>query len=106
MCPPNEIYKRAEVEQSSISAFERDATGGNFNSLAIKCYNRSAADKKMNDKSDLRPKEILRKTVEYLRECIVDLDRLPAGTVGPYYSKNPSFYDVYSFSRDRIKSIT
>jgi hypothetical protein len=48
----------------------------NFQNLAIKSYQRSAADKIMNDKDKIRPPGVLFKTLEYLRDCISDLDRL------------------------------
>lgn len=64
---------------SSVSPLERDENGQNFEQLGIKPYNRSAADKKMNRVEDIRPPIVLYKTVEYLRECIADLDRLQGG---------------------------
>lgn len=81
-----------------------DNYGKYFDFLSIKKYSRSAADKVMSDPPMVRPPELLYKTVEYLRECIVDLDRItdPA----PYKKSSPSFGDVYSFVRDRFKSIT
>jgi hypothetical protein len=109
MCPDEEIYQREEVEQSSINPFERDENGLNFDVLAIKAYQRSAADKKMNDANKVRPPQVLFKTVEYLRDCIVDLDRLQDDR-NPYFNERgikaaPSFQDVYSFFRDRARAI-
>ena len=63
------------MEQSSISQFERDENGLYFDLLAIKSYQRSAADT-MSTANVVRPPQVLFKTVEYLRDCIVDLDRL------------------------------
>lgn len=76
MCPDEEIYTRGEVEFSSVNKFERDEKGQNFKNLAIKSYQRSAADKVMNDKNKVRPPKILFKCLEYLRDCISDLDRI------------------------------
>ena len=90
---------------SSISPFERARDGTMFELLAIKTYNRSAADKVMNSPDDIRPPQVLSKTVEYLRECIGDLDLLADGE-NPYFIKKPSFEDVYSFFRDRAKCIS
>lgn len=75
-----------------------------FNQLAIKTYNRSAADKVMNQPDEIRPPAVLYKVVEYLRECIGDLDRVE-GTL-PFNIPAASFLDVYSFFRDRAKCIT
>ena len=87
MCSIDEIKQRGEVELSSVSRFEKDINGVNFENLAIKAYQRSAADKVMNDPSKIRPPEILLKCVEYLRDCIVDLDRL-SDDKNPYLSSN------------------
>jgi hypothetical protein len=50
MCPDEEIYTRGEVEFSSVNKFEKDSQGQLFKELAIKSYQRSAADKVMNEK--------------------------------------------------------
>lgn len=106
MCPDNEIFQRGEVENSSIDGFEMDPNSDKFVNLAIKKYSRSAADKVMSDPQMIRPPVVLYKTVEYLRECIADLDRISDGGKAPYKKASPSFGDVYSFVRDRFKSIT
>lgn len=60
----------------------------------------------MNEKNNIRPPAILFKTLEYLRDCIVDLDRL-ADNKNPYsFRGQPSFTDIYSFFRDRAKSLS
>ena len=68
-----------------MNPFEKDENGQNFDLLSIKAYQRSAADKVMNDENNIRPPQVLYKTVEYLRECIVDLDRLKDDK-NPYYN--------------------
>ena len=83
MCPDGEIQQRGEIEQQSVSPFEIDYLNSNFNVFAIKAYQRSAADKVMNDPNTVRSPQILLKTVEYLRDCIVDLDRL-SDSKSPY----------------------
>jgi hypothetical protein len=64
----------------------------------------------MNDPSTVRPPFILYKTVEYIRECIVDLDRLINNGTGsfPYSLRGaiPDFKEVYAFIRDRVKTIS
>jgi SAC3/GANP family len=58
----------------------------------------------MDEPAKVRPPLVLFKTVEYLRECIADLDRITESA--PFKNKKPNFNDVYSFVRDRFKSIT
>ena len=72
MCSAQEIHHRSEVESQAANAFELSTTGEMFNKLAIKAYERSAADKIMNDPQNIRPPEVLYTTVEYLRDCIAD----------------------------------
>lgn len=63
----------------------------------------------MNDPVNVRPPLILYKTVEYIRECIVDLDRLINTDLSrfPYSTKSiPEFKDIYAFIRDRMKAIS
>jgi hypothetical protein len=74
-----------------------------FDQLAVKKYSRSAADMKMDDPVNVRPPEVLYNTVLYLGECIADLDRLSEPS--PFKNRNPSFTDIYSFMRDRVRSI-
>ena len=60
----------------------------------------------MNKIDHIRPPIVLLKTLEYMRDCISDLDRL-ADVKVPYSDpKKPSFTDVQSFCRDRLKSIS
>jgi|LauGreDrversion4_2_1035121.scaffolds.fasta_scaffold1305568_1 hypothetical protein len=55
MCSEAEILQRGTVEISSMSRFEKLSDGSNFDNMAIKVYNRSAADKVMNDPDNIRP---------------------------------------------------
>lgn len=82
------------MEQSLINLFERDENGQNFSLLAIKSYQRSSADT-IYSPNEVRTAKVLFKTVEYLRDCIVDLDRLRDES-NPYFSEQgtrilPSF---------------
>ena len=47
--------------------------------ILVSEFKRPAADMKMDDPKDVRPPQVLREVVKYIRECICDLDRLPAG---------------------------
>lgn len=76
MCSDDELHFREVVEVSSVSPFEKNDKGEHFELLGIKNYQRSAADKVMNAPNKIRPPQILLKCVEYLRDCIADLDRL------------------------------
>jgi hypothetical protein len=61
----------------------------------------------MNEPDNIRPPIALYLNVEYLRKCIVDLDRLQPNSKVPYNMPNiPNFFEVYSFVRDRAKSIS
>lgn len=61
----------------------------------------------MNRPEDVRPPQVLYKTVEYLRECIADLDRLQDGANHPYSQKAALEFDnVYGFMRDRMKAVS
>lgn len=75
MCPAEEIQNRG-AEFGSVSKFEKDSQMENFKNMAIKSYQRSAADSVMNEKNKVRPPAVLFKTLEYLRDCISDIDRL------------------------------
>jgi hypothetical protein len=48
----------------------------------------------MNNKDHIRPPAVLLKTVEYMRDCISDLDRLADMKIPYSGSKKPSFTDV------------
>ena len=104
MCPQSEIDQQGGIGRA-VSPFETDSKGNNFEFLALKEYSRSAADKEMNAPEKIRGPKVLLTAVDYIRDCIVDLDRLK-DDASPYGGgKKPSFYEVYSFCRDRVKSI-
>ncbi len=78
MCSAKEIFDRSEVEQGSLSHFEQSRLRPSAD-LCIKKYTRSAADKVLNNPEDIRPPVVIYHVVKYLRDCIVDQDRYPAG---------------------------
>lgn len=109
MCNPLEIYNRTEVEKGSQSHFEMNQNGELFETLAIGRYNRSAADRNVNDPKSIRPPQILLHTVCYMRDCLADLDMIPEGQSFykyQYGQKQHFFIDIYSFLRDRMRQIT
>lgn len=59
MCSAEEIYQRDEVEKGSINNFETNKENQLFSSLAIKRFERSAANKEMNKPDTIRPPIIL-----------------------------------------------
>eukprot|EP00742_Colponemidia_sp_Colp-10_P009562 GILJ01010439.1.p1 GENE.GILJ01010439.1~~GILJ01010439.1.p1 ORF type:complete len:1632 (+),score=336.06 GILJ01010439.1:52-4896(+) len=69
---------------------------------AVKKYHRSAADKKLDDPADVRPPEVLRLTMDYLMNQIVDLDSDPNN---PYVGRPHTFANIHIFVRDRTRSI-
>ena len=96
MCSKEEIEQRGSLEVGAVNSFETDPRY-NEGKLFIKAYERSAADKVMNNPLNIRPPEVLYKCVEYLRDCIVDLDMVNG--------LNAHFMDIYSFVRDREKCV-
>jgi hypothetical protein len=79
MCPEEEVYNRCHVESGVLSPFEQNAVGEHLTDLLVKRFSRSAADKEKKIPSQIRPPIIIFHTIEYLRECIADQDRYPAG---------------------------
>lgn len=98
-CSEKEIHRRSQLEQLSASQFEMDDKGKSFDSFAIKEYQRSAADKIMNESSEIRPPIVLYKVVEYLRDCIIDQDSLGES------DESRDFMSIYSFVRDRLRCV-
>ena len=81
MCPPDEIYQRSEVENGAKANFESKPGGpdrDNFAYLAVKRFDRRAAGK-IAEAKDIRPPVLLYHTLCYLRDCIVDQERIPKG---------------------------
>lgn len=107
MCSVEEIKQR--TDEYSISNFEVDQSGQKFASLAIKVYQRSAADRIMDKPSNIRPSTVLYLCIKYLRDCIADQDMIEAFK-STYKYGNPksgkhTFMEIYSFIRDRGRSI-
>ena len=63
----------------------------------------------MNKPELLRPPYVVYLTVTYMRECISDQDRIPEGQSYFKYAERDqirhTFGEVYSFMRDRFRSI-
>jgi hypothetical protein len=61
----------------------------------------------LNNPEDIRPPVVIYHVIKYLRDCIVDQDRCPAGQSYFKYclpeQTRHSFLDVYSFTHDRIR---
>jgi len=72
MCTAEEIYRRTEVEMGSISNFEQTRDGKMFKDLAIKRFERSAADKDVKQPENIRPPIVLYQVISFLRDAIAD----------------------------------
>ena len=72
MCTAEEIYRRSEVEMGSISNFEQTRDGKMFKDLAIKRFERSAADKDVKQPENIRPPILLYQVISFLRDAIAD----------------------------------
>jgi hypothetical protein len=59
MCTAEEIYRRSEVEKGSISNFEMTSDGNVSKNIAIKRFERSAADKDVKQPENIRPPIVL-----------------------------------------------
>jgi len=71
MCSAEEILERTVKEKGSLSNFEQSKYI-NSADLCIKRYPRPAADRVMNEKSEIRPPLIINHVMKYMRDCIVD----------------------------------
>lgn len=80
-----------------------------FKNLAVKRFERSAADKEVNLPQNIRPPVILRHVLSFLRDCIADQDRIPANKSFFKYKEQGQtshlFTDIYSYIRDRTRQI-
>jgi hypothetical protein len=117
MCSDKEISDREELNK--INIFEVDPQRSFFDEglnrwvlkihkdYAIKIFQRSAADKKMDDPNNLRPPSVLLDTINYLLNNIVDIDKKQF--VGNrYFKKNDEIYtfkDICLFIEDRFRAI-
>jgi hypothetical protein len=109
MCSHEEVIKRTQVELGSISHFESNLAGDTAAELCVKQFSRSAAGSEKQIPSEIRPPIVVAFVVDYLRECIADQDRVPAGKCYYKYQAGQdkhSFMDVYSFMSDRLRQCT
>jgi hypothetical protein len=75
MCDPEQLN---DVSRQA-SHFERDLSGGQYETLAVKRFQRSDAGKEMNNPDNIRPPVVLNLTMKYLREVLVDQDLVAPG---------------------------
>lgn len=105
MCPAVQIQDRHK------SNFERYRDGSGFEQLAVKELHKSfAGNQSINDHNLVRPPHILGITIDYLIQCIVDLDCCPKNK-SLYWLNDSSggyqkFIDIYSFVKDRTRQIS
>ena len=72
------------------SHFERDSHGGGFEVAAVKQFMKSDAGKKnMDDPNSIRPPCVLRVTMDYLKNCVIDQDACPPGKSYYQYQRQP-----------------
>ncbi|XP_023217239.1 germinal-center associated nuclear protein-like [Centruroides sculpturatus] len=86
MCPEKERYNRAE--KNCLSIFETSADKLIDHRAVIKEYSRSSADQEEPLPHELRPPDVLIKTMDYLLCNIVDLvnnDQSPGFSIGEWY---------------------
>lgn len=121
-CNQAEIADREE--RKNINVFEIDPNQSYYDQskkkfhlkikpeYAIKAFKRSAADVKMDNPENLRPPNVLFKTVKYLCDNIVDIDnpqlQFKSNLTNKYfqYPDEPySFKDICLFAEDRFRAI-
>lgn len=121
MCSKSEIILRQE--EDGADTFERQIGGqkqqlysdrqgfddiyayGINPDFAVKRYQRSAADKILDNPSNIRPGHVLLETINYILE-LMDDDRLPKSRyAAPEQKARGEWIDVYSFCRDRFRGI-
>ena len=113
MCSEKEMNEREE--QNNLNLFEVDLsiTRDYLNkkikpSFAVKAYARSAAEKVMDNPDNIRPPEVLTKTLNYLLNEIVDIDKDNVIADKHYKYKvgdKYTFTDITFFVEDRFRSI-
>jgi len=113
MCSEKEMMEREE--QNNLNMFEVDPSISKDylnkkikKAFAVKAYARSAAEKIMDNPDNIRPPEILTKTLNYLMNEIIDIDKNEEISdrhfklkVGDKYT----FSDITFFVEDRFRSI-
>eukprot|EP00826_Nyctotherus_ovalis_P044230 TRINITY_DN4765_c0_g3_i1.p2 TRINITY_DN4765_c0_g3~~TRINITY_DN4765_c0_g3_i1.p2 ORF type:complete len:175 (-),score=50.17 TRINITY_DN4765_c0_g3_i1:47-571(-) len=111
MCPPEEVKEREE--HHSLNTFEFDpksyvpqSRGVNKAKAewAVKQFVRSAADRKMDDEQNIRPPEVLARTLNYIISNIADADvNNKKGYVTPLNGN--WLTEIYTFISDRTRAI-
>jgi hypothetical protein len=120
MCSSKEMKDREE--QNLLNIFEGDFENSYFNQdqkrwilkvdpdRAIKVFARPAADTFMDDPENLRPPEVLTKTINYILENIVDIDKseFPIKKIQnnvKIFCPDLNFENIAKFVEDRFRSI-
>ncbi|KAJ6222255.1 hypothetical protein RDWZM_000800 [Blomia tropicalis] len=100
MCPEQERYFR--IETNCVSSFELDDSGKPDQTRMVKEYRRSGADQKEPLSHDLRPINVLKRTMTYLCLEIIDIELDPTES-----NKIGEWYDfIWSRTRSIRKDIT
>ena len=111
MCSPEEFAERTG-EHRGLSHFEQPNPKNPANllhstDLAVKEFKKSAAGEILNMRERVRPPCVQRATMNYLRDCICDQDRVPEGkSVYKYAAEDQnshSFLDIYGFVHNRVR---
>jgi len=113
MCSEKEMFEREE--QMDLNIFEVDPliSPDYMNKrvkkeFAVKRYTRSAAEKIMDNPDNIRPPEVLTKTLNYLLNEIVDIDtekEISRRHFKKDSQENYTFTDITLFVEDRFRSI-
>lgn len=96
MCPDPEIQLRTETKD--LADFEDRPE------WCVKKFQRPAADKKMDNPVLIRPLKVLRQTMDYLINNILDVDCKKENKI-MFTKKNFNFSQIYSFLEDRFRAI-
>ena len=113
MCSPEEFADRTG-EHRGLSHFEQPNPRNPPNllkitDLAVKEFKKSAAGEILNMREKVRPPCVQLVTMNYLRDCICDQDRVPEGkSVYKYAAEDQnshSFLDIYGFVHNRVRQI-
>lgn len=92
-----------------MANFEQRSDGSLFEVHAVGRFERRAAGK-ISDIKNVRPPIILYNTFSYLRDCVLDQDRIPRNQsyfkYGHGVDGRHAFDHIYGFMRDRCRQIT
>lgn len=106
MCPEAEGVLREETHDLSIFEKQKSSSKKVNLALAVKKYARSAADRKMDDPQTIRPPSILRQTVSYLVNCVLDADSESHNEfLLPPSSETHSLELILPFILDRLRAV-